>query len=538
MYQFLKRFINKWKGYTMKRLRNILAIVFSMVLGIGTMMPAFAADAVGLAVDDKVTVTGFLKDDTVTAYKFIEWVDSEGWKVADGVGLSLNDIKELSDDEIATLASHTDKMTLVSTGTSISEENDVATWEMTCGTVATAGSYLILITSGTAEHVYNPVVVSADFDGTNAKAVDLTSPEAAIKKQDVTVTKEADNAPDDYDVQVGDIVPFTVTVTVPQYNTNWTEPFFAVSDELSTGLTIEVPPTIEGLTAGTHYSITKDGQKDDSGFTIQFTDSYLKSNHTNPIRITYSARVGEDVKDAAQVHEETNKVTLEFSNNPSDSSDHKTVDDETHHYTFAIDANRNGQGTEKTNELIKVGVDEDGNQVTVYKEGAETSTGITPLAGAEFTLTGIGANGATGENSYKMIAISDEKGRIFFNNLEVGTYSLEETKAPAGYIKDQTGPHTVVITAKYNADTTLKSYTITIDDEATSTYNATTNAENVIIYQAPANGNDVFPINNKKGTELPSTGGIGTTIFYIVGGGMVAGAVVFLLTKRRIAGNE
>ena len=44
-----------------------------------------------------------------------------------------------------------------------------------------------------------------------------------------------------------------------------------------------------------------------------------------------------------------------------------------------------------------------------------------------------------------------------------------------------------------------------------------------------------YQIENNKGATLPSTGGIGTTIFYVVGGVMVAGAVVFLLTKRRVA---
>jgi fimbrial isopeptide formation D2 family protein/LPXTG-motif cell wall-anchored protein len=505
-----------------------------MVLGVGTMMPAFAADG-DLTVDEKVTVTGLEAGDTVTAYQFITWVDGEGWKLAEGItDITLDDIIDgLEVDELATLANNIDKMTSVASNTT-----DGTTWEMQCGSVDTAGSYLILVNSGTAEQIYNPAVVSADFDGTNNEALDLTADDATIKKQDVTILKEADNAPDDYDVQVGDIVPFTVTVTVPQYNANWTEPYFAVSDTLSTGLTISASPTIEGLTAGTDYTLTY-GDEGDSGFTITFTESYLKDNAQAVLEITYSALVGEGVKDTAQVHEETNKVTLEFSNNPSNSDDHKTVDDETHHYTFGIDATRKGQGSEKTNELIKVGVDANGNPVTVYKEGETLPTGVSPLQGAEFTLTGKGPNDSetTPAEDIVLTAISDADGRVFFNNLEVGTYTLKETKAPAGYIKDQT-EHTVVIAAEYNTDTTLKSYTITIDGEATSTYTATTNAQNVTTYEAPAGGNDTFPINNKQGTELPSTGGIGTTIFYIVGGGMVAGAVVFLLTKRRVAGNE
>lgn len=520
----------------MKRLKKALALALALTVVMAfSGLSVFAADG-DLTVDDKVTVTGFESGDTVTAYQFVTWdAANNQWKVADGLkkkdsdgnetDITLEDITDHMDKNLlGQLASQTSKMTLV-TGTTTG-----ATWEKTCGTVATAGSYLILVADSKAEHVYNPAVVSADFDGTNPKAVDLSADTAAAKKEDVKVEKKADNAPDDYDVQVGDIVPFTVKVTVPEYNANWTEPYFAVSDVLSTGLTIEDVPTIAGLTAGTDYTITAKGTKGSDGFTITFSESYLKKSHPAAIEIKYSAKVGDAVKANAQVHEETNTVTLEFSNNPSNSADHKTIDDETHHYTFAIDATRLGQGSTKTNELIKVGVDKNGNPITTYKEGETLPTGVSPLAGAEFTLTGVGPNG---EGNTVLTATSDGDGRIFFNNLEVGTYTLQETKAPAGYIKDQDS-HTVVIAALYNEDTTLKSYSITIDGKATSTYTATTNAEEVTTYEAPAGGNQTFPINNKKGSELPSTGGIGTTIFYIVGAILVVGAGILLISRRRM----
>ena len=511
-----------------KMIAVVLAITVAMTMGIATTSMAFAADG-DLTVDAKVTVTGFESGDTVTAYQFITWVDGTGWKLADGItGITVEQIADgLTVAELATLAKQTDKMTAV-TGTTSG-----TTWEYTCGTMAKAGSYLILVADSKAEHIYNPAVVSADFDGTNSAAVNLTADAAMLKKQDVKVEKKADNAPDDYDVQVGDIVPFTVKVTVPIYNDNWTAPYFAVSDVLSTGLTLETVPTIEGLTSPDDYSITAKGTKGSDGFTITFTESYLKENASKVIEIKYSAKVGEAVKETAQVHEETNKVTLKFSNNPSNSADHKTIEDETHHYTFAIDATRLGQGSEKTNELLKVGVDADGNPITTFKEGETLPTGVSPLAGAEFTLTGTGPNNA---GTFELTAKSDGDGRIFFNNLEVGTYTLQETKAPEGYIKDSTS-HSVVIAAEYNEDTTLKNYTITIDGTATSTYTATTNA-NVTTYEAPAGGNDTFPINNKKGTELPSTGGIGTTIFYILGALLVVGCGIVLIARRRMQANS
>lgn len=520
----------------MKTLKKALALMLALTVVFAyTAVGAFAADgdtqaATGdLTVDEKVTVTGFESGDTVTAYQFVTWdADNNQWAVAEGVGLTLDEITNgLTKEELATLASHTDKMTPV-TGTTTG-----ATWEKECGTVATAGSYLILVKSNNVKYVYNPAVVSADFSGTNSAAVQLTETTAEIKKQEVTVEKKADNAPDDYDVQVGDIVPFTVKVTVPQYNTNWTEPTFEVKDELSAGLTIKTAPTIAGLNAGTDYTITAGGTEGASGFTIKFSENYLKNNASKAVEIKYSALVGEAVKDTAQVHKEDNKVTLKFSNDPSNKDSHKEITKETHHYTFAIDATRLGQGSNKTNELIKVGVDKNGDPIEVYKE-SETLTGASPLAGAEFTLTGTGPNG---EGSTVLTATSDADGKIFFNNLEVGTYKLKETKAPAGYIKDNT-EHNVVITAEYNADTTLKSYTITIDGQATSTYTATTSQTGVTYEPSGEGGNDVFPINNKKGAELPSTGGIGTTIFYILGTILVLGAGILLIARRRMQASK
>lgn len=509
-------------------MKKILALVLTLMLVLGAV--AALAAAGDLTVDAKVSVTGFQAGDTVTAYQFITWdAANNNWKVAEGVGLTLAQITDgLTKDELATLASNVDKMTAV-TGTT-----NGTTWEYTCGTVATAGSYLILVASSTAEYIYNPAVVSADFDGTNSAAVELTNDAATIKKQPVTLTKEADNAPDDYDVQVGDIVPFTVTVTVPEYNDNWTEPTFQVTDVLSTGLTLEVLPTIEGLTAGTDYTLS--GAKGDHTFTISFSETYLKSNASAVLEIKYSALVGEAVKDTAQVHEELNKVTLTFSNDPTNKNSHKTIDDETHHYTFAIDASRFGSTSEKTTELLKVGVDKDGTPVTVKKESDPYPTGISPLAGAEFTLTGVGPGPNGTPNGYSMTATSSEDGRMFFNNLEVGTYILTETKAPAGYIKDQS-THEVVITAEYNDDTTLKSYTITVDGKATSTYSATTENGQIKVIDKGVN-NESFMVNNKKGVELPSTGGMGTTILYVGGSILVLAAVILLITKRRMKAED
>ena len=529
----------------MRKIKKMLALVIAAVMIVGTMsISAFAEAADGsLDVDEKVTVTGLEKGDTVAAWQFITWVDGEGWKLADGLvkldsttAFKMDDITDgLDKDELAALAKQTSKMTAITDGALAA---DGESWERACGTMEKAGSYLILATANDAQHVYNPAVVSADFSADSASTVALlTSDTATVKKQNVTLDKEVDNE-DDYDVQVGDIVDFTVSVTVPQYNDNWTEPTFQVTDVLSDGLTISTLPTIAGLTEGEDEDYVLSGAVGDGGFTITFNESYLKENASTGIEIKYSALVGEDVKDTAQVHEETNKVTLTFSNNPQNSGDHKTIEDETHHYTFAIDASRFGStaGGGSTNELIKVGVDSKGNVVTRIQEDEEWSEDgtVAPLAGAEFTLTGTGPNGI---GTYTATATSDENGRLFFNNLEAGTYTLTETKAPAGYIKDDS-EHTVKIEAEYDDDGILLSYTITIDSVETTNYTATTDAATSKTKSVVRDDdNEKTPIVNTKGVELPSTGGMGTTLFYIIGAILVLGAGILLVTRRRMSAN-
>ena len=111
----------------------------------------------------------------------------------------------------------------------------------------------------------------------------------------------------------------------------------------------------------------------------------------------------------------------------------------------------------------------------------------------------------TGETDTVTEITTDATGKFTIEGLDADTYYLTETAAPAGYNK-LAGPVTIVIGEN-------------------GVVNGTT--------EAPQ-GVDEVKVLNQSGTELPSTGGMGTTIFYIIGAVLVLGAVVLLITKKRM----
>ena len=105
---------------------------------------------------------------------------------------------------------------------------------------------------------------------------------------------------------------------------------------------------------------------------------------------------------------------------------------------------------------------------------------------------------------------TDENGKFIIVGLDADLYKLHETEAPAGYNK-LASDLTVDIVKTYNEQTKVVSYEINNADPAT------------------------IEVENKTGAILPETGGIGTTIFYVVGGVLMAAALIVLVSKKRMA---
>ncbi|MBR3318510.1 MAG: isopeptide-forming domain-containing fimbrial protein [Atopobiaceae bacterium] len=172
------------------------------------------------------------------------------------------------------------------------------------------------------------------------------------------------------------------------------------------------------------------------------------------------------------------------------------------------------------------------------------------LAGAKFKVKGLEVE-KTADGVYTVVSYNaadnaqpgtemetDSNGMLYIVGLKEGvTYTITETVAPNGYNK-LTGTSTFtaqklseeVITVTGERHYDAKGNLVSESSSSTTTKSVERNLDDL--------DENALKIENNKGTEMPSTGGIGTTIFYVVGGVLVAGSVVMLLTKRRMADAE
>ena len=458
--------------------------------------------------------------------------------------------------------------------------------------IGDAGLYIALVTPGTVDYLYNPVFVAADYTegGTNSQAAVMTasySPEALAKKEQVTLTKEVTSTANGtdaagatggntkYDVDIGDTIEFTISSKVPAYSTAYQNPTYVITDTMESGLEVDGTPTVTvaGITlAAEDYTVAVAANK--LSFTVTMNPSGLTkvaaTGVAQAITVVYNAKITS--LENATVTEKENEATVKFSNNPDDSTSYSLLEDKTRNYTFSIDASLLGYtGTSyETDELIKVGLKADGTPATTtqkYRSGT-TWNDLSPLAGAQFGLYTDSACTTPYTNTvFNGTVTSDATGRLNITGLDCGTYYLKEISAPTGYIADnrtftitiaatyehiEGGQYTKEIdgkniTVRYDGYDVLKGYTVAVND-GTDTTTSTYNIENAgptdhkkvdkATYQQITGedmaGDAVTPISNTQGTQLPSTGGMGTTILYVGGSILVILAAILLITKRRM----
>lgn len=291
------------------------------------------------------------------------------------------------------------------------------------------------------------------------------------------------------DAAIGETVNFKSEITVGKGSQG-----FVMHDTMATGLNFGSTVSVtdkNGTVASENYTLKTTGTCGCT-FEIVFEDSYIATlSQEDVITVTYSAVLTDEAEIATGI---ANSVYLAYGENSSLQTQPKT----TKTYTWKMDVfkwTKEGQTekalagatfelrTSKTDENSKIKFTKVENaEVPTYKVDSSGSASITTDASGAFEIVG----------------------------LDSGTYYLYETAAPDGYNK-LSEPKTVEISATY-------------DDTAIS-------ADYMINGAAPA----TIKVENKTGSLLPETGGIGTTIFYVVGGLMMLAAVVLLVSKKRMS---
>ncbi|MBW3094281.1 SpaH/EbpB family LPXTG-anchored major pilin [Bifidobacterium sp. 64T4] len=325
------------------------------------------------------------------------------------------------------------------------------------------------------------------------------------------------------DYNIGDQVPFKLIGTVPDMS-RYTTYKYVFHDTASEGLTL---PAKEGVKvyvaddkAGTSKAdITASATVAVSGqnLTVSFKD--LKTvggvEQVKFIIVEYSATLNSNA--VIGLDGNTNTVNLEYSNNPNNSGEgedtptDKTPDDKVIVFTYKL----NGTKVDAT----------DNN--TTLKDAEfklQNAAGSWAQIDVNHKVTGWAAN----ENDGTVIK-SDDQGNFSVIGLDDGTYTLKETKAPAGYNLPEDG-FTVKITATTKNDQQWdKIPSSALTDIAVSVNGGTETSGET------STGTVAIKIANTKGSSLPSTGGMGTTVLYAAGAAIVlvaAFGIAFAVRRR------
>lgn len=501
----------------MKRVKRVLALLAAFALVLAMAVPAFADE-----VKYKITIKNSVG--TYEAYQIfkgdlagnvlsnIEWgtgVTEAGKNAFEGK-TAAQVAKTLENNETAAKVFATEISKYL--GTVAGEGTDEITG-------LSAGYYLIKNESVNGNEAYTDFILEV------VKDVEITP-----KGQKPTLDKqikhnESGQWGDVGDNQIGDTVEFRTITTVPN-TTGYTKYDYEIHDEMSAGLTSNVTGA-SGITIkineeeeldSSYYTVTVDSANANK-FSVKvdilkaITDGKIEAG--NSLYTYYTGVLNKDAK-VYDEGKQQNTAYLQYSNNPHDNtSKSETPKVTVYDWTFKMNVQKvDGANADKELAGAKFVLSKNGavGLGAIDENGTPAETGnLIKLVydSTDSTYRVATANDAT--TTYVMTA-----GNITIKGLDdAEDYYLYETKAPAGYNR-LTEPVKFRINATYTSADSCPDVLTKVGDAAEA-----------------ATGLKVR-VENNAGTTLPSTGGMGTTVFYVVGGGLMAVAVVLLVTKKRM----
>lgn len=553
----------------MKRLKKAGALVLALLMTFVFAIPAMAAQTYTITAPDnghtyevyQIFTGDYSEKDGKPVLANIKW--GQNGTGTPGEAVNADVLTEL--EAIADEASDTAKLDVIEDYANLVSEDKFGTITNGEPVEVPAGYYLIKDVDNALEdqdnEAYTLYIVEVVGDVTITPKSEVPSVEKKVYEQDLNNVSIGYGLGynDVADWDIGDSIPFKLIGTVPDMSAYDTYTY-VFHDTLSAGLTLrndrEKGITVyvandrnvasdQMIPVNPHsYRVQSNGQN----LTITFDN--LKTAMTAPdankgqegppepvsdyayILVNYDAYLDSDA--VIGLNGNPNEVYLEYSNNPNSAGTGTTTTDKVIVFTYELDGTKVDGADNITKLKDAQFVLIAGNQVAAVNANG-TLVGWVSLPDEKTLDTMTYAdwaafNGEQGVGNH-IILTSNDEGFFKVSGLEDGTYSLREIQAPTGYnlLEDDVQ---VVITA-----TTVNSQEWNgVAGDALTGLAVTADGENGTINENK--GVASITIANNQGSTLPETGGMGTTVFYVVGGVIVAGVLVLLVAKRRMGRAE
>ena len=503
----------------MKCTRKLASLLLALVMVFALAVTAFAQDVAGTDGTGSITISNAAKGETYTIYKLFNATvheDEDGNSIAytGTVPESLNTYFTADENGYISATPAAKQGENMSDGLKTALKD----WTKTATETASAESDGSALNFNGLAYGYYVVTTT---QGNSVISVDSTMPRVTIFDKNSSKPTELSKTASEHNVSIGDTVTYTVRFKTSNYDGAGTDAKKIVSYTIEDTL----PEFLSNVTV-TSIIVDNDGDstttKDQADVTAQFADKkividwYDEANskflHDNgaTVTITYTAVVTEKADIDGKGN--TNKVTVTWTTKGGTEPGPDKVDTEETIFTYAI-------------ALKKVSDKGKNLPGAVFEFPFYVQT--TPDANGAYIYAGTTA----GEGLTNQITTPDS-GVIVVKGVKSGTYEIKEVTAPAGYNK-LTAP--VTVEAVKTGETSTHT-TVYLDKDGNKVN------ESAKVFEVKVDIDTIAAtavvVVNKAGTELPSTGGMGTTIFYVLGAVLVVGAGVLLVTKKRMSQSE
>lgn len=489
----------------MKAMKKILAVLLTLTL-VAALIPAAFADAT-----HTITIENAVKGETYKAYKMFElkvddeeapttyvYTIAEAWKsffegedaagagfitVANGIVTGLTSSKD-SDmiafaQAAAAYAANLDPDITKTEPKTEGKDNEVEKCNLVISSVAANGYYLVTSTLGTQAMI--------DTTPANVTIKEKNPVDEIVKtvKEDSTGHYGKEN-----DAEVGQLVEFKSVATIQPYTRN-----VFIHDTMDEGLTFTADSVVVYVGESTttqleaqYYEVLATPHTGDT-FTVQIKDAYIKTLTAadQKLTLTYTATLNEkcivtNEDDGLEIEAQVNETKITY-------GDKQSVEDRTetisHSFSVFKYYEKTVNGETKKTYLADA-------KFSLHRKGEEAAVSLIKIDVNTYRLAKSGETGAVTE------FVSVEEGDIVILGVDSDEYYLIEEEAPDGYNK----------------------------------------VNGQIEVEVNSDNSTCIEVKNTTGNVLPSTGGIGTTLFYVFGSILVIGAGVLLVSKKRMGAAE